>query len=287
MEKSGVQLDTYKSDPDVNLTEMLISNKRNLEMQILDLQKKYTELEYAHDVAINNNNLSKQMIINIENELKHIKEKYFAASEAIKIKDKVVKELDDTKSSLMDENNNLHEQLEFTKTILTTKELENASLSDKLIDLQNRFDVMHLQLQQLTNGSHATLQQSKNSEIQVDPEVLLHKISSLEHKLKTLHKERDQINLHYEQYTGELNENMKSLVTKNEELASEIQALSIRESCLIDQISGLELKLQNYQTLETVPRSEPEPVQNTQDKLKELQEKNDLVQVCQCILFIL
>ncbi|KAF9414689.1 hypothetical protein HW555_007467, partial [Spodoptera exigua] len=170
-------------EPELNITEILISNKRNLESQVHHLQ---SSLEH-----------------------------------------------------------NLAEQLEFTRNVLHSKETESDALHKQLANLQSQYDVIHLQLQQLTNGSPFTppAEKAENDE---KTQVMSQKISYLEQQLTSLQKERDQINLHYEHYVAELNEQLSTLIKKNEELTRSVENLSNRENSLIEQISDMEIRIQNY-----------------------------------------
>ncbi|KAL0894729.1 hypothetical protein ABMA27_013263 [Loxostege sticticalis] len=237
----------YQVEPngvDINVTEILISNKRNLEEQVSELESKLRELDSAYRAEVNNHNCAKQQVTFLQNELKDLMDKYAIAMENKITINKNIEELNKIKTSLFDDNNNLKEQLEFTKSILTAKETENSCLHNQMNNLQNELDFTKLQLQQLTSGSNICMAQtdakSENSE------ELLQKINTLEELLKTAHKERDQVNTHYEQYVRELNEELKSAMIKNEEFSKEISNLSIREGSLIEQISEMEIRLQSF-----------------------------------------
>lgn len=264
--------------PEVNVTEMLISNKRNLEMQINELQSKLAQLESDNMLAVNNNNISKQQINNLEMELKNLHNKYRITLQEISSKDKMIQELYTIKSSLSDKTNNLQDQLEFTKSILSAKEMENNSLQNEVGVLQNQLDATQLQLQQVSNGAQRPHLTHTAQDTDQNNEALLQKISNLDLQLKTLQKERDQISLHYEHYVVELNEQLKSVVKKNEELSKEIHNLSNREASLIDQISEMEIRIQNY-------HSKPEPVEiqvNNVEEIHAVQQNYNKIQVCIC-----
>lgn len=229
---------------DINVTEILISNKRNLEEQVSELESKLRELESAYRAEVNNHNCAKQQVTFLQNELKDLMDKYAIAMENKITINKNIEELNKIKTSLFDDNNNLKEQLEFTKSILTAKETENSCLHNQMNNLQNELDFTKLQLQQLTSGSNIYMAQTDTKS--ENSEELLQKINTLEELLKTAHKERDQVNTHYEQYVRELNEELKSAMIKNEEFSKEISNLSIRESSLIEQISEMEIRLQSF-----------------------------------------
>ncbi|KAJ0181796.1 hypothetical protein K1T71_002518 [Dendrolimus kikuchii] len=230
--------------PETSVTEILISSKRNMESQIHILQTQLSTLEDNHNITINNYKSATQKIHYLESDLENLNIKYSDATRQLMTKDEVIKELNAMKKKLSDENINYQEQLEFTKTILTAKEAENNSLHSQLYNLQNQFDATVLQLQQLNNGSTGQLPNSNGSMQQV--EVLKQKNLDLEQHLKVLQKERDQINSHYEHYTNELNEQLRCVVKRNENLTKEIHDLSNRENNLIDQISDMEIRLQSY-----------------------------------------
>lgn len=262
---------------DVNATEILISNKRNLELQVYDLQKKLSHLEHNHALVTNDFKICNQKLNEVQNELKNINDKYLNAMQEIFLKDTNINQLNSIKSSLTEENSNLLEQLEFTKTILNGKEAENESLQSQLHNLQNQYDVMHLQMQQLTNGSPSVLSNEKSVDNE-KIESLLQKICNLEQQITLMQKERDQLNLHYEHYVGELNEQLKLAVKRNEELNKEVQSLSNRENSLIEQISDMEIRIQNY----NIDKKQLEMDQNAsnikvlQDNLKHM-EVNGLI----------
>ncbi|XP_075992223.1 uncharacterized protein LOC142987381 [Anticarsia gemmatalis] len=260
------------SVPDINVTEILISNKRNLELQVYDLQAKLGQLEHNHALVINDFKMCNSKVNDLENELQTINNKYLHATQEISMKEKVINDLTCTQTSYQEQINNLSEQLEFTKSILGAKEAESDSLHSQLYNLQNQYDVIHLQLQQLTNGTPACPSNEKSLDVEKN-EALLQKIANLEQQLSLLQKERDQINLHYEHYVAELNEQLKSVVKKNEELSKEVQNLSNRENSLIEQISDMEIRLQNY----NVDKKRFEMDQNTsnikvlEDNLRQVQ----------------
>ncbi|XP_053607081.1 golgin subfamily A member 2-like [Plodia interpunctella] len=229
----------------MNVTEILISNKINLEIQLSELQTKLIELENNHIQTTQNFNISRKQIFDLERELKNLHDNYMNAQRDLQEKNNFIKELNDIKISNLDQINHLTEQLELTKTMLTAKETENASLQSQLCQVENQLDGVKLQLRQLTNGSSIKIYQNDN-ESQEANEMLLQKITLLEQQLKTSHKERDQISVHYEHYVAELNEQLKLVMKKNDEMAKEIQSLSTRESTLIEQISDMEIRLQNF-----------------------------------------
>lgn len=237
--------DNLIPEPDVNITEILISNKRHLEMQVHNLQTTLGQLEQKHALVHSDYTKCNQKLNELEIEIANINNKYLNATQEIIIKDAKLNEINSVNSLLSEENNNLAEQLEFTKSVLNAKEAENGSLQNQMFNLQNQYDLLHLQLQQLTNGSPSSsaTAQVNNSE---KTEAMLQKISTLEQQLHSLQKERDQINQHYEHYVAELNEQLRSVIKKNEELTREVESLSNRENSLIEQISDMEIRIQNF-----------------------------------------
>lgn len=269
-----------KPEPDINITEILISNKRNLELQVHDLQTKLVQLEQNHASVISDYRTCTQKIYELENELEKITDKHLNATKEILLKDTKLNELNAVKLSLSEENSNLTEQLEFTKTVLCAKEAENDSLHNQLYNLQNQYDVIHLQLQQLTNGSPSgpPTEKTMNTE---KTEALLQKIATLEQQLSLLQKERDQINLHYEHYVAELNEQLRLILKKNDDLTREVENLSKRENSLIEQISDMEIRIQLY----NVDKKRSEMDRNT-STLMDLQEELKKAQVINILYFI-
>lgn len=258
---------------EVNATEFLISSKRNLELQLTDLQSKNTELENTLVTTTNKCDFFLKKVNTLENELKNICYKYNAAIEELQAKDILLKEFNDWKTSVLEEKTDLQEQLEFTKTILTAKEAENDSLHSQLFNIQSQLDTTQLQLQQLTTGAHDTGNQQVQESIRHNNETLLQKVTSLEQQLKSQLKDYQQINSHYEHYVGELNEQLKAVTSKNEDLNRELQNLSNRENGLIEQISEMEIRIQNYNR--TAIEKTAGKIDNTCDieDFKQMQEK--------------
>nr|XP_021189231.2 golgin subfamily A member 2-like [Helicoverpa armigera] len=270
----------------VDVTEFFISNKRNLELQVQQLQTKLDQLEQKHALIIDDYKICNQKLNELEIENKNLNGKYLNAMQKIMIQDDKLNELNSVKLTLSEENNNLSEQIEFTKTVLNAKEAESDSLHNQLYNLQNQYDVVHLQLQQLTNGSTANTPSGKtNNSEKVD--ALIQKNANLEQQLGLLQKERDQINQHYEQYVSELNEQLRCVIKKNEELTREVESLSNRENSLIEQISDMEIRIQNYninkKTYEidcntsTINQLQ-DNLKTTQDALNVLQSKYETLQ---------
>ncbi|KAJ8726304.1 hypothetical protein PYW07_001002 [Mythimna separata] len=237
--------DNSIQEADVNITEILISNKRNLELQVHHLQTKLGQLEQQYALVVSDYTKCNQKVNELEFEIKNINDKYLIVTEEINIKDSKLNELNAKNTTLLEDNGNLTEQLEFTKSVLNAKEAENDSLRNQLFNLQNQYDLLHLQLQQLTDGTPASIPTAKANNND-KTEAMLQKISNLEQQLQSLQKERDQINLHYEHYVAELNEQLRSVIKKNEELTREVDNLSNRENSLIEQISDMEIRIQNF-----------------------------------------
>lgn len=245
LRKSDVTENNIIPEPGLNITEILISNKRNLELQVHHLQSSLEQLEQKNALVVNDYKICNQNLKQLEHEINNINDKYMKATEEIAIKNAKLNELNSLQLTLSEENSNLAEQLEFTKSVLHSKEAESDSLHKQLTNLQSQYDVIHLQLQQLTNGSPVTppAERPVNDEI---TQAMSQKISVLEQQLTSLQKERDQINTHYEHYVAELNEQLSSLIRKNEELMRNVENLSNRENSLIEQISDMEIRIQNY-----------------------------------------
>lgn len=265
---------------DLNVTEILISNKRNLEIQVLDLQTKLSQLEHNHALVISNFKECNQNVNDLENELRNINSKYLLITQEMSRKDAKINELNSVMATLSEENTNLLEQLEFTKSIVNAKEAENDSLHKQLTNVQHQHDVLHLQLEQLTNGSPVCPPIGKPDD-SIKKEAMLQKIASLEQQLHVFQKERDQMTFHYEHYVGEINEQLKSAVQKNEDLRKEVQVLANRENSLIEQISDMEIRIQNY----NIDKKKFEMDQNTsnmkvlQDDLKHIQNQLNELQI--------
>ncbi|CAH0404777.1 unnamed protein product [Chilo suppressalis] len=266
----NIEISTSETDSiDLNVTELLISNKRNLEVQIAELQLKLASLESNLRQEINYHNDSKQKICYLETELQNLNNKYLYTMDQLQLQASNIKELNDKKSSLLDENNNLLEKLEFTKTILTAKETENASLHSQLDQLHRELDVTKLQLQQLLNGSNLYIPVSNDPESKRNDE-LLQKVEYLEQQLKVVQKERDQINVHYEQYATELNEQLKLVTSKNEDLSNQVYHLSNRENSLVDQISEMEIRIQNLQIKSLEYKEQPQILEKNENVEKNI-----------------
>ncbi|XP_023955241.2 golgin subfamily A member 2 [Bicyclus anynana] len=256
---------------DVNITEILISTKTNLEVQIKNLTEKLIDIENLHNLESTNHNITKQKVLSLEQELGVLSNKYDLALQDISIKNETLSALQNDFTKIRDENNNLVEQLEFTKSMLSTKEYENTELHNKLSYCLNQIDVLQLQIQQLTNSTTAPTDQS--SKTAGPSEALVKKISNLEKTIESLQKERDQINCHYEHYVNDLNKQYRSEVKRNENLAQEIQNLYSRENSLIEQISDMEIRMQNYIIMKNEKIQKQESQVELQNKLQASEEQ--------------
>ncbi|OWR44906.1 golgin-80 [Danaus plexippus plexippus] len=258
-------------NPEVNVTEILIANNANLEMQIKNFTEKLAHLEYLYGSEVSSHNTSKQRIINLESELSDLSSRYLKVEQDMQQKNREFNDLQVLYNSFVEANNNLSEQVEFTKSMLTAKESENTHLQSQINNYHNQLDSAMLQIQQLTNNSSIMQAPTNNSVEEI--ELLKKKISALEQQTVVLQKERDNKNSHYEHYVKELTEQLKNEVNKNESHLQTIQNLYNRENSLIEQISDMEIRLQNYQKRIENEVIKVEHVDNSQ----ELQDKyNDI-----------
>lgn len=268
--------DNFQTNTDsLTATEILISNKRNLEIQVNDLQSKLAELEINYSLTTEKYNIANQRIQNLENDLRNTNDKYLKATNELLQKDNTIKELNSLKLMLTEENNSINEQLEFTKTMLTAKESENNSIYSQLFNLQNQLDATQLQLQQLTNGAFDVISNTQDNINTEENTHLMQKISNLEQQLKDVHKEKDNITSHYQHYVNDLNEHLKGVLSKNEEQGKEIKSLLDRESSLVDQIAEMEIRIQSFRMQKNTVDNE---TTNSSDDFKELQCKYDKLQ---------
>lgn len=275
--KDANKLSDINIDNDVNATAILISNKRILEVQVNSLTTKLVDLENLLASATQNYNDSYKKIVSLENNLKMNKYEYQTASEQLKIKDIAIAELCELKSSLLNERNSLQDQLEVTKTMLAAKEAENISLHSQLLNTQSELESTQLQVQQLTSGLPAQAFQDETTNLKHDNSVLIQKVSHLEQQLKIQIKDYQQLNNHYELYVGELNDQLKEVMNKNELLSREVQNLSKRENSLIEQVSDMEIRLQNYKQHEPTQHEQTNIIDNP--VFKEMQGNYEKTQV--------
>ncbi|XP_072936505.1 uncharacterized protein [Epargyreus clarus] len=255
-----------------NVTEILISNKTNLEIQNRELQSKIAQLEHILSKEVNENNFNLQKISALELKLNETQQNYSMLTESMSSQNALINELKNQIKQLQDENNNLIEQQEFTKTMLTTKEMEVAQLDGQVSVLRRQLDVTTLQLQQLTTDTNVTLNQNTGGN--ENNELLKEKIAMLEHQLENSVKDKDHISSHYEHYVGKLNEQIRIQATKNEALSVEVKGLYNRESALIEQISQMEIRMQNYRR-----QSEAYAESHNSSYIQELKDKVTSLQV--------
>lgn len=240
-------------------------------MQIKNFTEKLAHLEYLYGSEVSSHNTSKQRIINLESELSDLSSRYLKVEQDMQQKNREFNDLQVLYNSFVEANNNLSEQVEFTKSMLTAKESENTHLQSQINNYHNQLDSAMLQIQQLTNNSSIMQAPTNNSVEEI--ELLKKKISALEQQTVVLQKERDNKNSHYEHYVKELTEQLKNEVNKNESHLQTIQNLYNRENSLIEQISDMEIRLQNYQKRIENEVIKVEHVDNSQ----ELQDKyNDI-----------
>ncbi|XP_068621059.1 golgin subfamily A member 2-like [Battus philenor] len=261
---------------DLNVTEILITNKTQLEEQVKTLETQLNLVQSNYNSTLEQQNVYAQNVHRLEMELQTIKNSYVTVNNENSSQKILISELQDKNIQLTDKNNNLLERLEFTETLLTVKENENSQLSNHISVLQNQLDVFQLQIQQLTNTSSLVCHDQENK-ANVD---LQQKISSLEQQVQALQKENENINSHYEQYVNGLNAELKTMEKKNNELIQETNRLYNRENSLVDQISDMELRLQNYQSKrENEDKGYITQLQETlkinEEKIQELKAAND------------
>ncbi|XP_046961788.1 golgin subfamily A member 2-like [Vanessa cardui] len=246
--ESIVDMDTDKNGPESKpdtLTEMLISNKANLELHMNEMSAKLANLESLYELEISNHNVCKQQNIALQNEISDLKSKYKIATQEVSTKDVDMERLKEALQFLHDEKNNLFEQVELTKSILNSKELENAQLTNQISSYQSQIDMLQIQLQQLTNDSLVNYDPSYNKKNQ-DTETLLDKIYELERSIEVVQREKEELIAHYDHYAQDINEKLKSEQRKNENISKDLRKLYDREQSLVEQISELEIRLQNY-----------------------------------------
>ncbi|CAG9566967.1 unnamed protein product [Danaus chrysippus] len=243
-------------------------------MQIKNFTEKLAHLEYLHGSEVSSHNTSKQRIINLESELSDLSSRYLKVEQDMQQKNReFLMILQVLYNSVVEANNNLSEQVEFTKSMLTAKESENNHLQSQIITYHNQLDSAMLHIQQLTNNSSIMQTPTNNSMEEI--ELLKKKISAFRATNSLfLQKERDNKNSHYEHYVKELTEQLKNEVNKNESHLQTIQNLYNRENSLIEQISDMEIRLQNYQKRIENEVIKVEHVDNSQ----ELQEKYNYIQ---------
>ncbi|XP_013181416.1 PREDICTED: golgin subfamily A member 2-like [Papilio xuthus] len=256
---------------DMNVTEILITNKTKLEEQVKTLEKRLVELQRSFNSAVEQQNVYAQTVSCLQMELQTVQNKYEVLNDENSLQKNTILDLQSKITALSEQNTNLIEQLEFTKTMLTVKENENSQLTNHISMLQNQIDVLQLQMKQLTNNSNmSNISVSQDQKEQTSNDQLYQKISNLEQQMQSLQKERDSISSHYEHYVGELNRQLKVMETNNNELSVETQRLQNRETNLVDQISEMEIRLQNFQSKKV---EEHENVLKLQETIKTKEKK--------------
>lgn len=239
-----VDITSLQTEFETKTTELLITNKRNLEMEIQNLKHKVCELESNYENVLTNCNTLQNRNNCLETELGTIRDMNVSIVNKLSLEEKELEECKKVTYALEQEKSHLLEQLDFTKTVLTAKETENISLHSKITTLANDLESTQLRLHQLTSGivlHNDNENQCHNDQI----ESFKQRITLLEQQLKFSQKECSQINSHYEHYITELNDQLKLASLRNEELVKQTQLLSSRENCLIEQISSMEIQLQN------------------------------------------
>ncbi|CAG4944900.1 unnamed protein product [Colias eurytheme] len=229
---------------DVNMTEYLIYNQKCLENEVQSLQNKLSELNSLYTNEQIDHNKCKQKINVLETEISILSDKCSKISQELKIKDDMVSEIKNNNQILLDENNNLNEQLDFTKTMLQTKESENAQLHNQVSLYHSQLEAARLQVQQLTIDSTTENVHKNSNNAEIDQ--LQTKISGLEQKIAIMEREREHLTSYYEHYMKDLSTQLNSTTLRNEDLSKEVNRLSDRETSLIEQISDMEIRLQNF-----------------------------------------
>lgn len=234
---------------DVNVTEILITNNTKLEEQVKTLEKQLMEMQKSCNSAVEQQNAHAQTVSRLQMELQTVQNKYTVVNNENSLQKNTILNLQSKITALSEQNTNLIEQLEFTKTVLTVKENENSQLTNHISVLQNQIDVLQLQIKQLNNNSNINICQEP--EEQTSNVQLYQKISNLEQQMQSLQKERDSISSHYQHYVSELNKQLRAMESSNRDLTMECQRLQNRETNLVDQLSEMEIRLQNIQSNKT------------------------------------
>ncbi|XP_050361509.1 golgin subfamily A member 2-like isoform X1 [Nymphalis io] len=246
--ESIVNMDADKNASEIKsdvITEMLISNKANLEFQMNEMSTKIANLESLYELEKRNHNDCKQKNIALQNEISDLKTKYKIAIQEVSSKVEDMAHLKEALQFLHDEKNNLFEELELTKSILNRKELENTQLFHQISTYQSQINMLQIQLQQLTNDSLGNFDPSYTKKHQ-DTETLLDKIYELERSVEMTHREKEELISQYNQYAQDISEKLKAEQHKNEMKSIELRKLQDREQSLVEQISEIEIRLQNH-----------------------------------------
>ncbi|CAK1549853.1 unnamed protein product [Leptosia nina] len=253
---------------DGNVNEYYIFNQNSLEQEIKLLHQTLSDLEvkYADEKA--NHNKAKQTIGCLESEISNLQNKLFILNQDLNKKNLVISEFTNNSAIQQNENINLSEQLELTKSILKSKEAENAHLHSQVNLYLNQLEVAQLQIQQLSSDNSVNIKSDNRKE---EVQQLNLKIDSLTKKITSLQQEKDNIALHYQHYMNDLREQLNVCTLKNEELSREVDILSDRETGLIEQIGNLEIRMQkfNKKDFEIDTQIDTSEIQQTVVKLQE------------------
>ncbi|CAH4003054.1 golgin subfamily A member 2 [Pieris brassicae] len=225
------------------VNEYFIYNQNSLENEVRALLQKLSAYEtmYADEKA--NHHTSKQNNSTLEWEIKNLKDKILILNQDLNKKDEDILELTNYNQTLRNENNNLLEQLELTKSIISSKESDNAHLLNQVNLYLNQLEVTQLQLQQLSSDTTVNVNSNSNKD---ELEQLYQKIDTLNKKITSLQQEKDNIVSHYQHYLTDLKEQLNSSKLKNEQLSKEVEMLSDRENGLIEQIGDMEIRMQKF-----------------------------------------
>lgn len=270
-------MDKFKFDEHLKAIEILTTNKRQLENQVSDLQNKIISIECNYAEIVNNLNQCENEKKKLENELICCKQNINAMSEELQEQKRTLKEQLGIINSLTEKNNDLLEEMDIAKTALVAKQTENACLNSRLNNLQHKLDVTELHLQQLSHG----VSTKSNSGVEknfVEENDLLQKVSNLDHQLSIALNEKEQIKNYYEQCLRELNKQLNTLSTQHSELLRQNHVLCNRESSLIEQISEMEIRMQQFR--DSYSANMDTPLQSDENKeLAELKEKYKQLEV--------
>lgn len=239
------------------------------------LQQKLSEYEVLYTDEKANHSKAKQNVSSLEWEISNLKNNISKLNQDSKRKDEVILELSSSNQSFRNENNNLLEQLELTKTILTSKESEKAHLQSQVKLYFNQLEVALLQLQQLSSATAVNVTSDPDIE---KVEQLQQKIDTLNKKNSSLQQEKDNVVAHYQHYLTDLKEQQNFARVKNEQLSKEVDSLSDREKSLIEQISEMEIRMQKF--------NKKDFEVETQVDTSELQKNIMSLQVCKISLLI-
>lgn len=235
-----------KYEEQLKAVELLTSSKRQLEIQVQSLQDKIKQIELNCSESKSNFNMHQQEMSMLQTELNNIKENNISLKKDLDTKNDKVDEQMKLIASLMDKNNDLSEQLDITKTALMARQAEVGSLQSHNNNLQIQVESTELRLQQLSHGETKRNNTDITANNIEDIDILLRKVTSLEQQLKSMLSEKQLMKVHYEQYVKEMDEQVNYFAVKNGDLVRQNHVLSNRETELIEQISNIEIKMQEY-----------------------------------------